>query len=87
MFGKIEQLCFLLLSDRGLVRSSLSSVPSMLKRSEPLKAIEIGLEALSSLGFSIPLDEDKAAEIAEELSSQISRDREVIAVRTPVISM
>jgi hypothetical protein len=59
----------------------------MLNRSEPLKAIEIGLEALSSLGFSIPLDEDKAAEIAEELSSQISRDREVIAVRTPVISM
>jgi len=57
----------------------------MLIGSEPLKAIEVGLNALSSLGFQIPFDEASAAHLAEELSPQISRDRAVIAVGDPLI--
>jgi len=49
-----------------------------------LKAIEAGFDALLSLGYSIPFDEAKAAQLAEELSPQISRDRDVIAVRHPL---
>jgi|SRR5277367_714758 len=80
MFEKIVRLCFLLWSDLGSVRSSLSSERVLLISSEPLKAIEVGLDALSSLGFQIPFDEAPAAQLAEELKSQISRDRAVIAV-------
>jgi len=80
MFEKIERLYFLLRSDLGSVRSSLSSERFLLSSSEPLKAIEVGLEALSSLGFQIPFDEAPAKQLAEELSPQIPRDRAVIAV-------
>jgi hypothetical protein len=52
----------------------------MIIGSEPLKAIEVGLNALSSLGFQIPFDEASAAHLAEELSPQISREPTVIAV-------
>ena len=48
--------------------------------SDPLKAIEIGLNALEILGYPIPFDPVKAAALAEKLSVRISRDPKVIAV-------
>jgi hypothetical protein len=45
-----------------------------------LKAIEIGLEALECLGFSIPLDAAAALALAEDLRSNVSTDPAVIAV-------
>jgi hypothetical protein len=51
-----------------------------LTSSNPLKAIEIGLEALECLGFSIPLDAAAALAVGEDLRSKTSTDPAIIAV-------
>jgi hypothetical protein len=62
-----------------VARSVLSRV-LRLTSGNPLKAVEIGLEALECLGFSIPLDAAAALVVAEDLRSNVSTDPAVIAV-------
>jgi hypothetical protein len=45
-----------------------------------IEAIEVGFEALGILGFPIPVDTKRAADLADELRPGISTDPEVIAV-------
>jgi len=46
-----------------------------------MKAIEVGFEALSYLGYPIPIDRGKAMKWAKDLRSRVPTDPAIIAVR------
>ena len=62
--------------DRGKVLHIVHN----LKHSEPMKAIEVGFEALGHLGYPIPVDHDEAGIRAKELRSHVPTDPAIIAV-------
>jgi hypothetical protein len=64
----------------GFMANSVLSRVLCLTRGNPLKAIEIGLEALECLGFSIPLDAAAALAVGVDMRSNISTDPSIIAV-------